>query len=87
MVIGTERNIGRYCADVGGAVRRDNQRKIGDIACGMISMCMASPFKVSTGGLEIRRFVKSVLMNVDGVCAGRKMLDIERDFNTRRRGG
>jgi hypothetical protein len=42
--------------------------------------------KMGAGGFEIGRLALGDLMNVDGVFAWRKTLDIERDFDTLGRG-
>jgi hypothetical protein len=84
VLIGAEAYIRGHGGYVRGTVRADDQRKIRNISGGRHSghgVIMAASFKVRTGGFEIRRIAFANLVNVNGMLARRKALDIEHDFN------
>jgi len=84
MLVGSEAYVRSHRGYVCGAIGPYDQRKIRDIASGCHSchgVIMAAPFEVRAGSLEIRRIAFADLVNVNGMWAGRKVLDIEHDFN------
>src|SRR5208283_641963 len=66
------------------AIGGDDQRKIGNIAGRMVAMRMAFSGKVIAGGFEVRRLAQRVLMDVDRMLTGRKILGVESNFHAAR---
>jgi len=87
VVVRAEGNVGSDGAGVSSAVRANDQGKVGNVAGGMDTVSMPGSIEVRTRGFEVGRFAKGVLVNVDGVCAGRKIFDVESDFDAGGRGG
>ncbi len=80
-----------WCNDgnMGGAVGGDDERKIRDVADGggVMVMFNATGIEVRASGLEVRRIAFGDLMDVDGMFAWRKILDVQRDFDAFWRAG
>ena len=74
---------------MGGAVGGDDERKIRDVADGggVMVMFNATGIEVRSSGLEVRRIAFGDLMDVDGMFAWRKILDVQRDFDAFWRAG
>jgi hypothetical protein len=77
MLIAAHGDAGGNDGDVRGAIVGDDQEEIRNVAGHGAAAGVARGIKVWTGGLEIGRIAFGVLMNVHGVLAGRKILDIE----------
>jgi hypothetical protein len=82
MLIAAHGDAGGNDGDVRGAIVGDDQEEIRNVAGHGASAGVARGIKVWTGGLEIGRFALGVLMNVHGVLARRKILDIELEADT-----
>jgi hypothetical protein len=81
VLIGAEGHIGRDSRDVSSAVGRNDQRKIGDIARGMALVRMACGIEVSSSRFKVGRLAFGVLVDVNGMFARGKILDVESDLD------
>jgi len=88
-----ESHVGRDRAGMSRAVGPDDQSKVRNIARGktfMHAFMRMASTKMRASGFEIRRLALRELMNVNGMLARRKILDIERNldaFGRRRQRG
>src|SRR5271163_3360242 len=69
--------VGGDDGDVRGVVCADDEEKIGDVAGGHALVAVACGIEVRTGALKIRRVAFGNLVDVHGVLAWRKILDVE----------
>jgi hypothetical protein len=82
MVIRADSDIRRDGADVSRAVRTDDQGKIWNVPGGMAAVGMAGCVEMRASGFEVGRLAFSELVNVNGMLARRKILDVQTDLNT-----
>ena len=89
MVIVAKSYVRRDHRNVRGAVGADNERKIRYVAGrhAVMAVLGAAGIEVRTGGLEVRRVALGNLMDVDGMLAGRQILDVQCNFDALRTAG
>lgn len=80
VIIGAERDVWRDCGDLGSAVRGNNQRKIRNVSSRMAAVGVVFGVEVRARGFEIGWIAFRILMDVNGMFAGRKIFDAQRDF-------
>lgn len=81
VIIGAQRDVWRDRSDVGGAVCGNNQGKIGNVSGRMAAVCVVFGIEVRARGFKIGRIAFRILMDVNGVFAGRKIFDVQNDFH------
>lgn len=83
VIVIAESDIWRDQGNLGRAVGGHDERKIRDIPGGGCAVLVFSTagIEVRAGGLKVRRIALGGLMDVDRMFAGRKVLDVQRDFD------
>ena len=81
VIIGAKRDVWCDGRDVSGAVRGNYQGKIWNVSGRMATVGMVFGVEVRACGFEIGRIAFRILMDVNGMFAGRKIFDIQRDFD------
>lgn len=83
VVIVAQSDIWRDDGNVGGAIGGNDERKIRDVAGGgcVVVVFSAAGIEVRSRGLEVWRFAFCDLMDMDGMFAWRKILDVQRYFD------
>lgn len=81
VIIGAERNVGRDRGDLGSAVRGNNQGKIRNVSSRMTAVGVVFGVEVRARGFEIGWIAFRILMDVNGMFSGRKIFDVQRDFD------
>ena len=85
VAVGAKRDVRGDDGCVSGAVRADDQREVGNVtrreAAGVI-VARAVRIEVGSGGFKVGPVALCELMDVQGVLAGREILDVELDADT-----
>lgn len=89
VIVVAESYVGRDNGNVRSAVGSDDQGKIRDVAGGrpVVMVRATAGIEVGTCGSEARRVAFCDLMDVNGVFAGREILDVQSDFHAFRSAG